>query len=509
MNLRNTLNKLIIFFGLVVFSFTFWLFSRFTVDDAFIGWRYGKNFIKNYTWNYNPDFFDFTQAYTSPIYAFLSVIPNFFNWDVVFFFKIFSIVNLILFIFWYLKNTEKSFITLLLLISMPASIIHIFSGLETFLYVCFLSALFVSLDKNEKILSYFLVLFLFLIRPETWILGFLVPIFFLFSRFELASINKYKMLDLKKFIFIGTGLVLPLFLYLYVNFLHFRDILPNTYYLKLSTNFDIIQFVLFSILILPIILLQFTRRYKIFLLILIFSIVIAYRYSNSVLLMNYAARFQYHIFFPIFVFLIYVSNKYKTLLKIKIQKKTIILGQLKNIIKIISVIFLLYFYKVSGFKHFDLITYYPRLLDAHGELGKALSKNKKIYQINSFAINDAGIAPYLSDLRTLDTVGLASNMVVSKGIEQSLKLYNPDIVIINSYNNNYKFNKIYEFVTNEKISFQCDIFFKENYILKIYSRYNIDGIRNVCESSKNKNNKTDHQYIQSTWHAAPWKYWVE
>lgn len=24
---------------------SFWLFSRFTVDDAFISWRYGKNLI--------------------------------------------------------------------------------------------------------------------------------------------------------------------------------------------------------------------------------------------------------------------------------------------------------------------------------------------------------------------------------------------------------------------------------------------------------------------------------
>jgi hypothetical protein len=52
-------------------SLSFWLFSRLTVDDAFILWRYCKNFVDAGVWNYNPAVFDMTQAYTSPIYAVL------------------------------------------------------------------------------------------------------------------------------------------------------------------------------------------------------------------------------------------------------------------------------------------------------------------------------------------------------------------------------------------------------------------------------------------------------
>lgn len=63
------------------------MFSRFTVDDAFISWRYGKNIFDFGIWNYNPSNFDMTQAYTNPIFAFLSIIPNLFRLDIVLFLR--------------------------------------------------------------------------------------------------------------------------------------------------------------------------------------------------------------------------------------------------------------------------------------------------------------------------------------------------------------------------------------------------------------------------------------
>jgi hypothetical protein len=87
---------LALFSSLIIFI-SFWLFSRFTVDDAFISWRYGKNLVDFGIWNYSPAIFDMTQAYTNPIFAVLSIIPNLFKIDVVLFFKI----NLAL---WYLAE---------------------------------------------------------------------------------------------------------------------------------------------------------------------------------------------------------------------------------------------------------------------------------------------------------------------------------------------------------------------------------------------------------------------
>ena len=67
----------------------FWLFSRFTVDDAFITWRYGQNLAQHGVWNFNPTTFDPTQSYTNPIYALISIIPAVLGINVVLFFKLF------------------------------------------------------------------------------------------------------------------------------------------------------------------------------------------------------------------------------------------------------------------------------------------------------------------------------------------------------------------------------------------------------------------------------------
>lgn len=207
--------RLIIVIGLLGFIINFWLYSRFTVDDAFITWRYGKNLIDAGIWNYNPSLLDLTQAYTNPIFAFVSIIPHKLNLDVVLFFKSFSILNLVIFSFWFLKQTNRSYISLFLLVSMPASIIHLFSGLETFFYVSLMSILFVALDKNKKILSIFITLILFITRPESWLLTFFIPLFFLFEDNPfLTKINFFKknlflnLMSLKTKNFFITGFIL-------------------------------------------------------------------------------------------------------------------------------------------------------------------------------------------------------------------------------------------------------------------------------------------------------------
>ncbi|MFM5952645.1 MAG: hypothetical protein ACKOOE_08685, partial [Micrococcales bacterium] len=112
----------------------FWIFSRFTVDDAFITWRYGKNLIDFGVWNYNPSTFDPTQAYTNPIYAALSIVPAALHWNVVLFFKFVSLLLAVSFVIWFVRVRPQSKLPLLVFFAVPATMIHLFSGLETFLY---------------------------------------------------------------------------------------------------------------------------------------------------------------------------------------------------------------------------------------------------------------------------------------------------------------------------------------------------------------------------------------
>mgnify|MGYP006372663891 CR=1 FL=1 len=165
MNYKN-LEKLLTISIIIGVIISFWIFARFTVDDAFISWRYGKNLADFGIWNYSPNILDMTQAYTNPIYAILSIVPNYFNIDVVLFFKIVSLLNLFLFATYMIKKTGK-YKTVLLFFILPATMIHLFSGLETFLFVSLLVVLFVNLYENNFKSSILITILLFLKKPET------------------------------------------------------------------------------------------------------------------------------------------------------------------------------------------------------------------------------------------------------------------------------------------------------------------------------------------------------
>ena len=53
---------------------SFWL-CRFTVDDAFISWRYGHSLSEVGEWNWNPVGSPRVEAYTNPLYTFVSIVP--------------------------------------------------------------------------------------------------------------------------------------------------------------------------------------------------------------------------------------------------------------------------------------------------------------------------------------------------------------------------------------------------------------------------------------------------
>ncbi len=167
----------------ILVAASFWLFSRFTVDDAFISWRYGKNLVDAGVWNYNPVVFDMTQAYTNPIYAFLSIVPNLFGIDIVFFFKVLSLVIIVSFLIWFgLKTKERClecWLVMLAFLALPATMIHAFSGLETILFVMLFAALMISMYERNIKLSIIFTLLLFLTRPESWIFAALVPFYYL------------------------------------------------------------------------------------------------------------------------------------------------------------------------------------------------------------------------------------------------------------------------------------------------------------------------------------------
>ena len=83
--LQNNLIRLVFIAGSLIALINSYLFSRFTVDDAFITWRYGINLVNHGIWSYNPVNFDVTQSYTNALIAFLSLVPAYLELDMVLF----------------------------------------------------------------------------------------------------------------------------------------------------------------------------------------------------------------------------------------------------------------------------------------------------------------------------------------------------------------------------------------------------------------------------------------
>ncbi len=518
-----TLNRICIFLGIIATSISFWLGSRFTADDAFITWRFGKNLVETGIWNYNPSTLDLTQAYTNPIYAILSITPPLLQIDVVLFFKIVSSVTLISFIIWFLRISKNSVIMLLLLLSLPATMIHVYGGLETFLFVFLLSILLVALDKKQNKIALISTLMLFLTRPESWTLVVLIPLFISveFPENEL-SINSQAFfefikgikINLKKFIKLFLLLGIPLAFYFLFHYVYFGNALPNTFYAKSGAVFSPKEFVKFLFFISPLFLLIPINKIKGFIFSLLFFIPISFSYSKSYLMMDYAARFAFHLFIPIYCYLTYVaSSNDKNIFEAKIDTKILIKSTVNKVIKTILVAYMMFFALTSGIRAIGLFTYYPRLLDAHGELGKLLATISNKYKIDSFLIGDAGIAAYHSKLNVLDNAGLGSAKVIHGGVTPELiDSYKVDLVAFYATPESIQWSLfsqhfVHEWTKKNNFIYLCDLYWRKDYTFKIFTKKTYPEIINLCNQSKLINDKSDDLYFRDIMYKSPIEYW--
>lgn len=524
-------SNLITFILVVLVAASFWAFGRFTVDDAFISWRYGKNLVNHGIWNYNPNYLDMTQAYTNPIYAFLSIIPNYFGIDIVLFFKLFSILNVLVFVVYISKKIKGSKIMILAFFAMPATIIHLFSGLETFLFISLLFALFVSFYENKFRQSIVLTILLFLTRPESWLLVLLTPMFYLISHIKhntfsdfFKNITKLRQFKWKAFIISFMLLSSILLIYFAIHQHIFGSIFPNTFYIKrgLEVNFKLLLIML--AITSPLLILILMKKYNLFITFGVFLIIVAFKYSMSNLTMNYASRFGFHIFAPVFFILLYLSSKLRedlsSLSVLKVFKKN---NNLKVILtsNVISILFLIFFFCISIYKSdiTNYIEYYPRVLDSHAIIGKKLKQISEEHERDiTFSFSDAGITAYYSNLNTLDNIGLGSSLVAKKnGVDNEiLELYNPEIVLFQSSQNGikksfYNQENIFKWVTDKKYNYIGQVYSHQYYIIKIYSRNALDYklFEQIFKLSKKKNDISSKEYIIKNLANSPFSYWHE
>ncbi len=74
------------------------LYAQFTVDDSFIFFRYGHTLIHHHVWNWNPTGAH-VEAYTSTLYAILSVVPALLHVSPLLFFKLIGLASLLMIVF--------------------------------------------------------------------------------------------------------------------------------------------------------------------------------------------------------------------------------------------------------------------------------------------------------------------------------------------------------------------------------------------------------------------------
>lgn len=491
------------FFSILILNFYF--VARFTVDDAFITWRHAANFLETGFWSYNPQGFDITHSYTNLLYSLLSFIPLTLGIDIVLFFKIISILTIVLYLLTFYSFSKGNLIHLSLfwvLLIFPVTNFHIYSGLETFLYVFLLSILFISLHREDENTAVIFTILLLIIRPEAYLLSILVPILVI----EKAYRTKEKV-SFKVFLTILIGLTV--FLQVIFNFYKTGFIFPNTFYVKESLDsISMNSLWFFPVLIFFSIPIVLSKKWKIATVFLIYNFIVCLQYQFSTLSMDYQFRFLFHLIIPTIIFGSYIitRNDYRN---IWINKQNSLNTIIPSIIYLTSTMILLslatIFTNNSGL--IADINYYPRVLNSYAYFGNTLknidsNKDQRIVT----ALFDAGSLPYNSGAINLDNLGLGSSYVAHNSFDSDIiRIYDPNIIFIPYGEQN---SLLLKYANTKEVPKICTLYFRENYAFDIYS--NIKSLRSIngaCSKSRiNIMNEEDFFLSNLDF---PWNYWRE
>ena len=389
------------------FFICFFLWRNFTVDDAFISWRHGKNLVEYGVYAFN-SVGPRIEAATSPIFGIISVVPALLNIDVVLFFKFISLIILMLYIFSSIRyaESENRSIFLLLGISGPLQIIHIMSGLETGALIFFEFLLFaivlgkIQVSKKAQIVVMGLLV---LLRIEMFI-----PV--LFSIYILVKSSSAKSrFDLFRNTCIYLVPISCVLLVLTVfRLAYFGVPLPNTFYTKSYGGRSFLEMLTNCLINFPgfipflaaatIAILMVKNEYRNqMILFYVSSILVAAAYLPSKLEMNFASRFAYQAFWPVVLAAVLVWDNSKV----------------RKLIASI-IIWLIPFNSIMECR--ALIDYYPRILNGQGALSVALNRVASGQSASNYTlvIGDVGISAYATNWRILDTLFLGTSRNVGE-----------------------------------------------------------------------------------------------
>ena len=393
------------------FIFSYY-FIQFSVDDSFITYRYAHTFVNHGIWNWGATT-SLVEAYTNFSYAVLSILPMLWGMAPNLFFKIFGVIILVGMLL-VMRRFAGSRIHLLLGLALltlsPWFYVHLYSGLETPLFVALIFIVFLLVEKDgPSSWIYACCLLLPLTRPEGAI-------------YSVGALGLY-MYQSDRQIYKDRGVLfigLIGVIYFVWRIWYFGYLLPNTFYLKSVVGFDLqgIGKNIFSAKLYitsALVLLFFVRNYTFRLLTILSSGVFFLSYAPSSLAMDYASRFAFQVFFPVFLLATQVIDT-------RAWYKPALLGVIAAIVAMVNIS------DLRGEARW-YAEYFPRLIQSHKKLGLALQPFKD--RNYSMVVQDAGLIPYYSEWKTYDIFGLADTEIAHEGnTVKYLETRNPDMILL-------------------------------------------------------------------------------
>lgn len=514
---------------------------RFTIDDAFITWRYGQTLVHHGMWTWDR-WAPRVEAYTNPIYAFVSIIPALVGLSPELFFKGFSLLVAVAFTAWVVRQGHVSawqrLVIVALTIANPVFQFHLWSGLETPLYIATLAMSFGSLAIHGRLgrVGLAAVIVLALTRPEGIAFA------------GLAVGWQWLVRRDRRSLVVGIGVVAGIFVYWTVRALWFGRFFPNTFYVKstggstteklitLAYNLGVMALVLAAIVALAIALRpapagldrrptlrelwatapEVVARWTP----LVFALgaaavaVVLNRASN--LLMNYANRFEFQLVVPVLVVMLLTplgpeprraraaapvalaaavtvasmatvdSRAVQGLVLLAIAGLgSALVWSTRRVAAVTFVAIALTLscalYSIGGIS--SLANYRPRLENSHHALAQILRDSPATNR--TLVVGDAGIIPLVSGWHSIDQYGLANTWVTDDDFtEAKLAAADPSVVIINGGAAGQQSKRSGVPGTNTALQFALDpangfdylggVSFRSNYSLQVYVTEDID-----------------------------------
>jgi arabinofuranosyltransferase len=401
--------------ALLAFALLSFFLMNFSVDDSYIYLRYARNLKEHGLWNWNP-VAPVVEAYTGALYAFLPIIPIYADMPPQLFFDVIGLASLFALAARVGRDAldpfMRAFLLLLLLLS-PTTYIHVYSGLETpvfmlLVYEAFRSYRRAATQQGSHRYFYVVCLLLAFVRSDGPLLAAV-----LFGALSIQS--RFKVPDLKWFL----GVLLVGGLYFAWRYQYFQNLLPAPAYQKLGNGQGMFKMNWRSarLYVLPLLVLfpwWVMVRNRSAIVVSVAALAVCGMYLTGQLEMNFSDRFFYQVCLPALLFL-----------GTQIEFKRI---AVKNLATLALVLFLAGVI-ARGLNNDYVRTYTYSLYNSYRVMGDALGKfSGKGY---SLLAGDCGMLPYRSGWYVYDYMGLANMHVARKGLTaEYLRSVSPDVLIV-------------------------------------------------------------------------------